>query len=97
MQAARDLDCGEDEARCDERLRKVAGQKPVPEKPIGPWPTTVWERPFSDAGVGPESTDQKNPKSFTLSVSPGLSCASWTAAAAPVPSRSKLMTPVLVS
>ncbi len=32
-QAARDLDCDEDEVRWDERLRKVAGQKPAPEKP----------------------------------------------------------------
>ncbi len=32
-QAARELDCDEDEARWDERLRKVAGQKPAPEKP----------------------------------------------------------------
>lgn len=31
-QAARDLECDEDEARWDERLRKVAGQKP-PAKP----------------------------------------------------------------
>jgi len=32
-QAARELECDEDEARWDERLRKVAGHKPVPEKP----------------------------------------------------------------
>jgi transposase-like protein len=30
-EAARELECDEDEARCDERLRKVAKQKP-PEK-----------------------------------------------------------------
>ena len=28
-EAARELECGEDEARWDERLRKVAKQKPV--------------------------------------------------------------------
>lgn len=28
-QAARDLECDEDEARWDDRLRKVAGQKPT--------------------------------------------------------------------
>jgi hypothetical protein len=33
-QAARDLEADEDEARWDERLRKVAGQKPAPEKPV---------------------------------------------------------------
>jgi hypothetical protein len=33
IQAARDLDCDEDEARWDERLRRVAGHKPAPEKP----------------------------------------------------------------
>lgn len=32
-EAARDLDCDEDEARWDERLRKVARQKPAPGKP----------------------------------------------------------------
>jgi len=32
-QAARDLECDEDEARWDERLKKVAEQKPAPEKP----------------------------------------------------------------
>ena len=32
-EAARELECDEDEARWDERLRKVAGQKPEPEKP----------------------------------------------------------------
>jgi len=32
-EAARDLECDEDEARWDERLRKVARQKPEPEKP----------------------------------------------------------------
>ncbi len=31
-QAARDPECDEDEARWDERLRKVAGHKPAPEK-----------------------------------------------------------------
>ena len=31
--AARDLECDEDEARWEERLRKVAKQKPEPEKP----------------------------------------------------------------
>ena len=30
---ARDLECDEDEARCDERLKKVAKGKPEPEKP----------------------------------------------------------------
>jgi hypothetical protein len=30
--AARELETDEDEARWDERLRKVAGQKPAPEK-----------------------------------------------------------------
>ena len=29
-QAAREHECDEDEARWDERLRKVAGQKPAP-------------------------------------------------------------------
>lgn len=32
-QAARDLDCDEDEARWDATLKKVAKQKPAPEKP----------------------------------------------------------------
>jgi hypothetical protein len=32
-QAARELGCDEDEARWDERLRKVARQKPPQEKP----------------------------------------------------------------
>jgi hypothetical protein len=32
-QAARDLECDEDEARWDERLKKVAKQKPEPENP----------------------------------------------------------------
>jgi hypothetical protein len=32
-QAARDLECDEDEARWDDRLKKVAKQKPAPEKP----------------------------------------------------------------
>lgn len=32
-QAARDLECDPNEARWDERLKKVAKQKPVPEKP----------------------------------------------------------------
>jgi hypothetical protein len=31
--AARALECDEDEARWDERLKKVAGHKPAPEKP----------------------------------------------------------------
>jgi hypothetical protein len=31
--AARELECDEDEAGWDERLRKVAGHKPAPEKP----------------------------------------------------------------
>jgi hypothetical protein len=31
-EAVRDLDCDTDEARWDERLRKVAGHKPPPEK-----------------------------------------------------------------
>lgn len=31
--AARALECDEDEARWDERLRKVARQKPEPDKP----------------------------------------------------------------
>jgi hypothetical protein len=35
-EAARDLECDEDEARWDERLRKVAGQKPVEDKPVRP-------------------------------------------------------------
>ena len=30
---ARDLECDEDEARWDERLKKVAKAKPAPEKP----------------------------------------------------------------
>jgi hypothetical protein len=33
VQAARALECDEDEARWDERLKKVAKQKPAPEKP----------------------------------------------------------------
>ena len=33
MQAARDLECDEDEARWDATLKKVAKQKPAPEKP----------------------------------------------------------------
>jgi hypothetical protein len=32
-QAARELECDEDEARWDERLKKVAEHKPAPEKP----------------------------------------------------------------
>jgi hypothetical protein len=32
-EAARELGCDEDEARWNERLRKVAGQEPFPEKP----------------------------------------------------------------
>lgn len=32
-EAARALECDEDEARWDERLRKVAKAKPQPEKP----------------------------------------------------------------
>jgi len=32
-QAARELDCDEDEARWDERLRKVAKPRPADEKP----------------------------------------------------------------
>lgn len=35
-QAARDLECDEDETRWDERLRKVAKQKPVEDKPVRP-------------------------------------------------------------
>ena len=31
--AARDLDCDEDEARWDATLKKVAKQKPAPDKP----------------------------------------------------------------
>lgn len=31
--AARELECDDDEARWDERLKKVAGQKPAPAKP----------------------------------------------------------------
>lgn len=31
-EAARELGCDEDEARWDERLRKVATQKPTPDK-----------------------------------------------------------------
>jgi len=31
-QAARELECDEDEARWDERLRKVAKQKPEPDE-----------------------------------------------------------------
>jgi len=32
-EAARELEADEDEARWDERLKKVAGHKPAPEKP----------------------------------------------------------------
>jgi hypothetical protein len=32
-QAARELECDEDEARWDDRLKKVAKQKPAPGKP----------------------------------------------------------------
>lgn len=32
-QLARELECDEDEARWDERLKKVAAQKPEPDKP----------------------------------------------------------------
>jgi hypothetical protein len=32
-QAARDLECDEDEARWDAALKKVAKQKPAPDKP----------------------------------------------------------------
>lgn len=32
-EAARELECDEDEARWDERLKKVAKARPVPEKP----------------------------------------------------------------
>lgn len=32
-QAARELECDEDEAAWDERLRKIAKQKPEPENP----------------------------------------------------------------
>lgn len=32
-EAARDLECDQDEGRWNERLKKVAQQKPVPEKP----------------------------------------------------------------
>jgi hypothetical protein len=32
-EAAREPGCDEDEARWGERLRKVAGRKPLPEKP----------------------------------------------------------------
>jgi hypothetical protein len=32
-QAARDLECDEDEARWDATLKKVAKQKPEPDKP----------------------------------------------------------------
>lgn len=35
-QAARELECDEDEGRWDERLRKVAGHKPTPDKPVRP-------------------------------------------------------------
>ena len=31
--AARDIECDEDEARWDERLKKIAKAKPAPEKP----------------------------------------------------------------
>lgn len=33
-QAARQLECDDDEARFDERVRKLVKQKPVPEKPV---------------------------------------------------------------
>jgi len=32
-EAARELECDEDEKAWEERLRKVASQKPAPEKP----------------------------------------------------------------
>jgi hypothetical protein len=32
-QAARDLECDEDEVRWDAKLKKVAKQKPAPDKP----------------------------------------------------------------
>ena len=32
-QAARDLECDPDEAKWEDKLRKVVKQKPVPEKP----------------------------------------------------------------
>ena len=32
-EAARELECDEDEARWDERLKKVAKAKPAPEEP----------------------------------------------------------------
>jgi hypothetical protein len=32
-EAARDLECDEDEARFDERVRKLVMHEPVPEKP----------------------------------------------------------------
>ena len=32
---AREIEADEDEARWDERLKKVAGHKPAPEKPTG--------------------------------------------------------------
>lgn len=32
-EAARDLDCDEDEARWNEKLKKMAAHKPPPEKP----------------------------------------------------------------
>jgi len=35
-EAARAAECDEDEARWDERLKKVATQKPAPEKPGNP-------------------------------------------------------------
>jgi hypothetical protein len=35
-QVARDAECDEDEARWDERLRKIAKQKPVEDKPVRP-------------------------------------------------------------
>jgi hypothetical protein len=34
-QAARDLECDEDEARWDATLKKVAAQKPAPDKSNG--------------------------------------------------------------
>lgn len=35
VETARELECDEDEARWDERLKKVAKGKPEPEKPGG--------------------------------------------------------------
>ena len=34
-EAARQLECDDDEARFDERIRKLVKHKPVPEKPAG--------------------------------------------------------------